>query len=123
MQRVRRVPVRRGEIEKYEVENKLILERRFILKHYKLTLDRDRCIVCGICADLCPKDAIEYVPPEFDGIRRVREPQIDFDNKKCVLCGECVTACPMNALSMEIEGEERIPVVDANVFASLIKYV
>jgi len=108
---------RRGEIIKREEDNLLILERRLLVKWYRLELDRAKCLGCGICADQCPKEAIEYFPAKFEGIKAVTRPSIDFKQERCTLCGECVSSCPMNALRMIIEGEERVPVIEANVFA------
>ena len=107
----------RGELVKRDEEDRTILERRLLVRWYELVLDRDVCIGCGICSDNCPKAAIEYSPAEFKGIRAVSRPSIDFDPEKCVLCGECVSICPMDALRMRIEREERVPVIEMNVFA------
>jgi len=112
-----RAEKRRGEIVKRDEENRTIMERMLILRWYELTLDRVMCLGCGICSDNCPKEAIKYSPAEFKGIRAVSRPSIDFDPEKCVLCGECVSICPMDALKMRIEQAERVPVIEANVFA------
>jgi len=113
--------LRRGEISKTESEDEVVLERRMLTKVYRLVLHRDRCIGCGICVDMCPKEAIEYFPAVFEGRRSLNRPSIDLKAEECVLCGECVASCPMMALAMLIEGEERAPVVEFNVFATLVK--
>ena len=107
----------RGEIVKRDEEDRTVMERRLLLRWYELTLDRETCLGCGLCSDNCPKEAITYSPAEFRGIRAVTRPSIDFEPEKCVLCGECVSICPMSALRMRIEQVERVPVVEANVFA------
>jgi len=113
--------LRRGQITKREEDNRLTLERKLLVIWYKLELNRDKCLGCGICADQCPKEAIEYFPAEFKGIKALTRPSIDFDTEKCVLCGECVATCPLDALQMIIEKEERVPVIEANVFATVTK--
>lgn len=47
---------------------------------------RDRCSVCGLCADVCPVEAISQI-----GIYKIT-PQ------KCISCGLCKDACPSNAI-------------------------
>lgn len=111
----------RGRITRTESEDEILLERRMLTRVVKLILSRDLCIGCGICVDMCPKEAIEYSPPVFEERKALNRPSIDFKSDDCVLCGECVTSCPMKALTMLIEGEEKTPVVEFNVFASLIK--
>lgn len=57
----------------------------------KITLDRDRCIDCGACINLCPVDALE-----FD-----KKLKLQLYEDKCIQCKVCVKACPMKALSIE----------------------
>lgn len=54
------------------------------------------CDQCGICAEVCPVDAIELE----DGIYRINEDD-------CIACHECVTACP-NCV-MIIKKEDDMP--------------
>lgn len=104
--RIRRIE-ERGKITMWEEEEKVILERRLIGRCYRLVLDRSECSGCGICADMCPKEAIEYFPE-----RSKRERRTNFIPDNCVLCGVCVVVCPMDkALRITVEGEEKIPVV------------
>jgi ferredoxin len=110
-------PKRRGAILKRDVEDRTIMERSLLVKRYELELDRKTCVGCGICADVCPKEAIKYFPAEFRGMRAASRPSIDFDPELCVLCGECVSVCPLHALRMRLDGAERVPVVELNVFA------
>jgi len=41
------------------------------------------CDQCGVCAEVCPVDAIE----ESNGVYLI-------DKEACTACGECVPACP-----------------------------
>lgn len=49
-------------------------------------IDRDRCIECGLCQDLC----------RFDAIR-----DYQADPTSCEGCGLCYQACPVEAITME----------------------
>lgn len=70
----------------------------------KSKIDQSKCKNCGLCAQVCPFQAITkiIVPCENacpvgaiakdeDGITK-----IDFD--KCISCGKCVSACPFGAV-------------------------
>lgn len=48
---------------------------------------------------------------------------MDIDASKCTFCGECVVLCPLNAIKIEINGVERIPVIESNAFPSLLKNI
>lgn len=70
----------------------------------KSKIDQTKCKSCGLCAQVCPFQAITkiIVPCENacpvgaiakdeDGITRI-------DHEKCISCGKCVTACPFGAV-------------------------
>lgn len=52
-----------------------------------MKVNRDKCIGCGACVDMCPVQAITLV----DGKASIN-PDI------CVSCGSCVGTCPVNAI-------------------------
>ncbi len=56
---------------------------------YISQVDPDRCVGCGLCADLCPFGAIAL----RDGLAVV-------DAATCMGCGICVSHCPNEALSL-----------------------
>lgn len=45
------------------------------------------CNQCGICADMCPVDAITEGPHG-----------LELNQQKCTGCGTCVESCPNNAI-------------------------
>ena len=70
----------------------------------KSVIDPEKCKNCGMCAQVCPYQAIAkiIVPCEnacpVGAIAKDENglAQIDFD--KCISCGKCVSACPFGAV-------------------------
>ena len=56
----------------------------------------DRCVACGVCAKVCPREAISI----YKGCYAV------VDKATCIGCGLCVKACPagvMHRVEKEVE--------------------
>jgi ferredoxin/menaquinone-dependent protoporphyrinogen IX oxidase len=49
----------------------------------------DKCTQCGVCAESCPVNAIDY------------ENYALIDKEKCILCCACIKYCPENAKAMK----------------------
>ena len=50
--------------------------------------DKEHCVGCGACAQVCPSQAIEVTDDIQGHVRRLR---VDFGS--CIQCGQCVEKC------------------------------
>jgi len=70
------------------------------------------CLRDGVCADVCPSEAVIAGMPESEW------PWYYIDPDSCIDCGACVTECPFEAIFAEEDvpdayemaaGQERVP--------------
>lgn len=54
-----------------------------------ITVDQEKCIKCGICANECPVQIL----------RIGKNGPEDICSEKCIACGHCVAVCPNEALN------------------------
>jgi 4Fe-4S ferredoxin len=113
----------RGNPIKYEDLNEIRIEREFLTRKYLLHLNKNLCNGCGLCGEICPKEAIKEQPPLVFAGHLKKKPSIDFDIDSCILCGECAVLCPLNALDMEVDGKEISTFVKNDAFPILLKDV
>lgn len=52
-----------------------------------LSIDRNQCIGCAKCFNVCPADAVRMISNKAV-----------IDPVKCIKCGNCVEICPVNAI-------------------------
>ena len=70
----------------------------------KSKIDQSKCKSCGLCAQVCPFQAITkiIVPCEnacpVGAIAKDEDGLTKIDNEKCISCGKCVSACPFGAV-------------------------
>ncbi len=66
-----------------------------------ISLDVNKCVLCALCADVCPLDLISLVPAEEVG-GPVGSTTLLLDERACIRCGLCIERCPPDALSMSV---------------------
>ena len=76
---------------------------------YQLEVEIDDCIVCDLCAKICPVDCIdieqikatELIGHTSDGSpKRIYAAKFDIDMAKCMYCGLCTIVCPTECIIM-----------------------
>ena len=76
---------------------------------YQLDVEMDDCIVCDLCAKICPVDcidiesikSIEAIGKTSDGTtKRLYAAKFDIDMAKCMYCGLCTVVCPTECIVM-----------------------
>ena len=53
-----------------------------------IAVDRSKCMYCGACASVCPKEAIF-----------LDETVVRIKVEECIKCGFCIRECPMGAIN------------------------
>lgn len=60
----------------------------------KIVYDKEKCIGCKLCLQVCPSEAIEFKP---------EEKKIRILLARCTFCSQCNDICPVSCLSMSDE--------------------
>ncbi len=58
---------------------------------WSVTVEADKCIGCGECADVCPVEVYELQ----DG------KSVPVNQSECIGCESCVEVCPSNCITIE----------------------
>ena len=64
------------------------LEEILEMAKYKAINEQNRCVACGVCVKICPKDAISIYKGCYAQI----------DEEKCIGCGICEKNCPAGVI-------------------------
>jgi NADH-quinone oxidoreductase subunit I len=85
---------------------------------YQLDVEMDDCIVCDLCAKICPVDCIEIesikateaIGQTSDGtVKRLYAAKFDIDMAKCMYCGLCTVVCPTECIIMTDQYDRSVP--------------
>ncbi len=61
-------------------------------------VDKEKCIGCKACLDVCPVGAISMV-----------EEKARIDGAKCIDCGRCAQTCPQGAIHPAAQSQQNFP--------------
>ncbi len=106
---------------KTQTEAELLVERVMYTRIYSLTLDKRKCVGCEVCQTVCPREAIEVLKPKKTEGLKMKQPTLVIDEKKCQFCGICNVICPFGALTLGINGNKVVPVLEKESFPKLIR--
>jgi ferredoxin len=66
-----------------------------------VVVDPGRCSACGLCAQLCPTEALTFdITAAPAGTTREATFELDAHPDRCVACDLCTTACPEDAVTV-----------------------
>ena len=68
---------------------------------YSVSVDNERCKLCGKCVETCPYDAMKIA--EIDGNKRLR-----YSKDLCMGCGICIDKCPNESLSLVADPDKGV---------------
>lgn len=74
-----------------------------------IVLDVERCVLCALCADVCPVDVISLVPAA-EIVPSAQGTALLIDEERCIRCALCIERCPPDALSMGVWTGAGVPV-------------
>ena len=90
-------------------------------RRYSLILNKNKCVGCGVCMEICPKEAIQITrAPKAEG-KEAKPPTVGISTEKCHYCGMCEAVCPFGALNIKVNGQTVVPVVKTESFPQLIR--
>jgi NADPH-dependent glutamate synthase beta subunit-like oxidoreductase len=94
----------------YDTRTAITESARCLQCNHNINIDGPRCILCGLCADVCPEGVIYMVDkaqvggddPEVDLFQSwPRGVAMIIDEERCIRCNLCVERCPTNCITMD----------------------
>lgn len=92
---------------------------------YQLDVEMDDCIVCDLCAKICPVNCIEIesikateaIGQTSDGtVKRLYAAKFDIDMAKCMYCGLCTVVCPTECIIMTDQYDRSVPQLSSLIY-------
>ena len=89
---------------------------RYVNHESALLFDNTKCIDCGFCQIVCPKEAIKENP---NNAHQEGAFQYTIDQQKCIYCGICEIFCPVGALTLKLKGEPRLIIQETKMMPQI----
>jgi NADH-quinone oxidoreductase subunit I len=87
-----------------EVRQDIARRHRSLHRLMKREDGKPRCVVCMLCATVCPSECIYIEATEDPDPEIQKHPSIFIiDLNRCCFCGFCVEACPEDAIRMDTD--------------------
>jgi len=74
------------------------MEYSYMMNGKSLTIDKEKCIGCGICSQVCPHTVFEFVPHQESASKTYAEIR---NRDRCMECGACALNCPRGAITVK----------------------
>jgi NADH-quinone oxidoreductase subunit I len=80
----------------------------------------ERCVACGLCAVVCPPQAIQLQAAETDAAKERYPVSFEIHMGRCINCGFCEEACPVDAIRMSAKYELNGPELDGLIYRKTV---
>ena len=65
---------------------------KYIKNIANIKYDKEKCIGCGMCTEVCPRDVFDWE----------EEKAVLTNRDNCIECGACSKNCPVDAIEVKI---------------------